>query len=137
MLLSTISVTAIAELTDKEWQAKAVAKYPALGIQGSDLNKRFLAANSERRKTNPNFFVDPKWSLILADELAALSPPAQSNSSARPIFPDLDGKESFFTTATGMGLFCLAAIAVVIALYWKTIKGIVRFACLVWFRLFF
>ncbi len=70
LLLSAFCLTAFAQRTDKEWQAEAIAKYPALGIQGSELNKKFLNAYAERRKTAPDFFSDPKWSMRLADELA-------------------------------------------------------------------
>ena len=70
MLVLTASCQGLGQTSDKEWQAKAVAKYPALGVQGSELNKRFLDAYT-KRKTDPNFLSNPRWPLILADELAA------------------------------------------------------------------
>lgn len=73
-LLSALSLTANAQTTEQQWQAKAVAKYPTLGAQGSDFNKRFVAAYNKRRASTPAFFTDPRWPLILADELAATPP---------------------------------------------------------------
>ena len=52
------------------WQAAAVQKYPELGIPGSAFNKRFVEEVAERRKTTPGFAKDPKWPMLLADELA-------------------------------------------------------------------
>ena len=68
-ILSAFCLTANAQTTAKEWQAKAVEKYPTLSVQGSSFNKRFVEAYTERRKTNPNFFANPKWPLTLADEV--------------------------------------------------------------------
>jgi hypothetical protein len=59
------------QTTEKDWQAQAIAEYPALGVRGSDLNTRFLAASAERRKIDPAFFHDPRWPLILAEALVA------------------------------------------------------------------
>jgi hypothetical protein len=79
---------ASAQTTEKEWQSKAVLKYPALGIEGSELNKRFLEAYTQRRKAQPSFFLDPRWPVILADELnvprLSASTPVPSTSSPRP-----------------------------------------------------
>jgi hypothetical protein len=75
LLLSMLCAVAVAQTTDKQWQAKAVQKYPELGVQGSDFNKRFIDEHNKRRNTSPAFFADPKWPLTLADELAA-TPPA-------------------------------------------------------------
>ena len=67
------------QLTAAQWQAKAIEKYPEIGVQGSELNKHFVEAYTERRKTTPALFKDPKWPLILADELsrAAETPEAK------------------------------------------------------------
>jgi hypothetical protein len=59
-----------AQTTEKEWQAKAMEKYPALGIEGSEFNKRFVAAYNQRRASNPQYFTNPRWPMSLADELA-------------------------------------------------------------------
>ena len=88
LLISAFCFTAVAQMTDKQWQAKAVEKYPALGVQGSELNKRFIDTYTNRRKTNPNFFTNPQWPLILADELAGVSPvTAPETSTTRPAEP--------------------------------------------------
>jgi hypothetical protein len=58
------------ENDSKAWQLKAIAKYPSLGVDGSDFNKRFVAAYSERQKTSPTFFKNSQWPLLLADEIA-------------------------------------------------------------------
>ena len=79
LLISMLCAVAGAQTTDKEWQAKAVQKYPELGVQGSDFNKRFIAEHNKRRNTSPAFFANSKWPLILADELAA-KPPAPTLS---------------------------------------------------------
>jgi hypothetical protein len=81
LLFAALCLTAAAQLTDKQWQAKAVEKYPALGVKGSELNKRFIDAYSNRRKTDPAFFANPQWPLVLADELAIPSPPPSLKAS--------------------------------------------------------
>lgn len=72
-----------AQTTVQEWQAKAVQKYSQLGISGSALNKQFVSAYSKRRETDPAFFENPQWPLLLADELAR---PA-GNSASQPVEP--------------------------------------------------
>jgi len=88
LLAAVLLHPALAQTTDKEWQAKAVSKYPALGVQGSKLNKRFIDAYTQRRKTEPSFFSNPRWPLTLADELAAtpqpVSPAAPSALPPQP-----------------------------------------------------
>jgi TPR repeat protein len=69
-LFALLALASIAMAAEKDWQAKAVEKYPALGVQGSELNKRFVEAAKDRRKTDPNFFANQQWPLILADDLA-------------------------------------------------------------------
>lgn len=84
LVLFAVCTIAAAQTTDKEWQTKAIQKYPALGVQGSDLNKRFVAEHNQRRKASPAFFTNPKWPLILADELAATPPPKPPASDTLP-----------------------------------------------------
>jgi S1-C subfamily serine protease len=78
------------QVTEEDWKRKAVEKYPALGVLGSTSNKRFRDAHEERRKANPNFFANPQWPLILADELAATSsapvrkPPTPRRAEPQP-----------------------------------------------------
>ena len=52
----------------------AVQKYPQLGVKDSAFNKRFLEAHTERQSTAPEFFKNPQWPLMLAEELAEQSP---------------------------------------------------------------
>src|ERR1700759_4451345 len=89
LLLAVFCLTAGAQMTEKQWQAKAVEKYPALGVQGSELNKRFIEAYTIRQKSNPHFFTSPQWPLTLADELAATAPldppPPRPFEPPRPI----------------------------------------------------
>lgn len=84
LLLLMLCAEAFAQTSDKEWQAKTVQKYPELGIQGSDFNKQFVAEYNRRRNTIPAFFANPKWPLILADELAAKPPLRQSSETPSP-----------------------------------------------------
>lgn len=51
-------------------QAAAVRKYPALGVAGSAFNREFVARVQSAREGKPGFFDDPKWPLLLADEVA-------------------------------------------------------------------
>jgi len=71
-------MTASAQTTTKEWQDKATRKYPDLGVQGSELNKRFVKAYTERQKSNPRFFSNPDWPMTLADELAPVEAPVEN-----------------------------------------------------------
>jgi pimeloyl-ACP methyl ester carboxylesterase len=76
------------QTTAPDWQAQAVRKYPDLGIRGSALNQRFVAAVIERRKINPQFFAHPQWPMTLADELAAPANPAPPTSpTPAPLAP--------------------------------------------------
>jgi len=63
-----------AQTADEEWRAKALEAYPDIGKKGSPLNARFVALYNERQKSDPDFFKNPKWPLVLANEVAA--PPA-------------------------------------------------------------
>lgn len=82
--------TAAAQATATNWQVKAIEKYPALGIRGSELNIRFLDAYSARRKTDPAFFDNPQWPLVLADELAA----PISIKAVQPSPPQVDEEQA-------------------------------------------
>lgn len=87
ILFIFVSMMVTAQVTDREWQARAVEKYPALGVPGSELNIRYVEAYRERQKVNPAFFADPKWPLILADELAT---PGQVPDKTVPSIPALN-----------------------------------------------
>ena len=73
-----------AQTTEKQWQAKAIVKYPSLGVGGSPLNKRFVEEYAKRRITNPAFFTKPEWPLLLADELAASGANRPAAAAGRP-----------------------------------------------------
>jgi len=70
-LILAFCITCSAQTTLQEWQVIAVRKYPDLGVNGSAFNKRFVEAYTERHKTDPAFFTNPQWPLLLANELAA------------------------------------------------------------------
>ncbi len=72
--------------TVQDSQRNALKKYPQLAIQGSDLNKRFIAAFQERKRTTPEFFKSPDWPMQLADELSAPAIPP----SLTPVGPSVD-----------------------------------------------
>lgn len=86
LTLCALLLGAHAQTTTQEWQAKAVEKYPELGVQGSALNKQFLDAHARRLKDSPAFFSDPQWPMKLADELATSEPkPAPAARHETPI----------------------------------------------------
>lgn len=68
-----------------DWQAQAVRKYPELGVRGSSFNQQFVAAVTERRRNNPAFFSDPRWPILLADELARKPAVATPSKEAAPM----------------------------------------------------
>lgn len=45
-------------------------RYPDLAVEGSPLNKAFVAEVAQRKQTNPDFFGSPDWPVRLATELA-------------------------------------------------------------------
>lgn len=53
------------------WQAKAVARYPDLAVAGSPFHSQFSARYQELRRTRPEFFTDPRWPLLIAQEIDA------------------------------------------------------------------
>ena len=62
----------------RQFQADAVSKYPELGIEGSDFNKRFRAEYNKRQMSTPTFFNEARWPVILADEVASNASSAQN-----------------------------------------------------------
>ncbi len=71
-----LCTAAPAQTTMEEWKAKAVEKYPDLGVADSPLNQRFVEAYRQRSAKEPEFFKDPRWPMRLADELAGDAPAA-------------------------------------------------------------
>ncbi|MGC3991447.1 MAG: hypothetical protein QM796_17535 [Chthoniobacteraceae bacterium] len=68
--LAQASTPASRVLTVKEAQLEALRRYPALGVSGSRFNGEFLARYKRYQQNNPNYFLDPSWPIILADETA-------------------------------------------------------------------
>ena len=72
VLVGSISV-AFGEGTLAEWQAKALAEFPSLGVPGSAFNSLFLERLKLLRQKNPKVLRDPSWPYRLAQQVA-LSP---------------------------------------------------------------
>ena len=116
-------LSASAQTTTQEWQAKAVQKYPDLGVQGSPLNKRFLEEYNSRRKTAPEFFNTPQWPLALADELAAPAipktpplpppptPPTPPTPPPEPVAPPAPQPEATKQPASNTEFLAMQGIA--------------------------
>ena len=67
---------ASAQTTEEGWRAKALEVYPDIGKKDSPLNAKFVALYNERWKSDPDFFKNPKWPLLLANEVAIPSTPS-------------------------------------------------------------
>jgi hypothetical protein len=78
-LLAVTMLMAHGQTTVEQWQKKAVADYPELGVSGSSLNATFVRKVEAIKRTNPGFFRDPKWPYLVAEEI-----------SKTPIIPGLD-----------------------------------------------
>lgn len=70
---------ATAQTTEEDWQRKAVDDYPELGVQGSELNKKYIQKVQSLRNSDPLFFKNPRWPYILAEEV-----------NVKPIIPGLE-----------------------------------------------
>lgn len=72
-----ISAVGFAQDTGKSSEAEltagdqAIVLYPEVNIEGTALNKAVLAKAAELRKSNPAYFDNPKWPLLLIPEVAA------------------------------------------------------------------
>lgn len=51
----------------EDWQRKAVAKYPSLAVEGSDLNRKFVELVKFHRAVNPGFFNEDDWPMRAAE----------------------------------------------------------------------
>ncbi len=51
-------------------QRAAVLRYPELGRQGSEFNKKFLDRRKEYLASKPEYFKDTSWPMRLAEEIA-------------------------------------------------------------------
>ena len=70
LLAFVFCVTAGAHTSVQEWQAKAVEKYPALGVQDSAFNKAFVAEYERQKQAFPERFREPGWPMRIADVVA-------------------------------------------------------------------
>lgn len=125
LILFALAGSSLGQAASQEWQAKAIRNYPELGVPGSPLNKRFLDAYNERRKTRPHFFDDPKWPLALANEVAVGKFSAVPSGPAQVASPSTNPKvfllPSWATLPALLGnpVFWLAAVLVVLAIALK------------------
>src|SRR5688572_23164724 len=78
-------VTARAQSTVSEWQAKAVEQYPALGIEGSAFNKAFVAEYERRQRTNPESLRAHDWPMLIAVAVDAKLRDSSSTGGANPL----------------------------------------------------
>ncbi len=62
---------ALSESTMPQWQAKALAEFPSLGVPGSAFNSLFLERVKLLRQKNPKVLQDPSWPYRLAQQVAA------------------------------------------------------------------
>ncbi len=69
VLVGSVSV-AFGEGTLAEWQAKALAEFPSLGVPGSAFNSLFLERVKLLRQKNPKVLRDPSWPYRLAQQVA-------------------------------------------------------------------
>ena len=72
LILLTVCASSVrAELSpDPDAQAKALERYPQLGISGSPFNQRFMEKVREARSKNSAVLNDPRWPLFIADTVA-------------------------------------------------------------------
>jgi hypothetical protein len=57
-------------MTVDEAQREALKRYPDLGVQGSKLNVAYVARYKAYQQQRPEFFQNPRWPLLLAEEVA-------------------------------------------------------------------
>lgn len=81
--LIALGTSVIGQQTNQEWQLAAIKKYPDLGVSDSEFNKRFLDAYAKRKTSDPSFFTNAQWPMMLADEIAdphSEAPPKSSSA---------------------------------------------------------
>ena len=52
-------------------QAEAMRRYPAIGVKDSDENQLYLARVADLKSEMPDLMKNPRWPLVVAEELAA------------------------------------------------------------------
>ena len=68
-------------LTAVDYQKLAVQKFPELKDPSSALNRKFIQEVGELKKSNPAYFNNPQWPLLLAQSI---------NEASNPIIPGLN-----------------------------------------------
>jgi len=78
-------------------QAEAAKQFPDLMVKGSALNQKFVALVNERRESNPAFFNQANWPMVLAQEASSPTPEVESDGDQT-----IDQEEQFDTKISGM-----------------------------------
>ena len=78
-------------LTVADWQRIAVQRFPDLKNPISALNKEFVQRVADLKNSNPAYFSNPKWPLLLARSIAAASPTCISGGKPATGSPKADG----------------------------------------------
>jgi hypothetical protein len=65
-------------------RAQAVKTYPALGVQGSPFNIRFVQDYNQTLATNPNFLAQDNWPMLLAGRVEGEIPAAAPVATPPP-----------------------------------------------------
>lgn len=126
LLLSLFCVSLFGQTGEKDWQNKAIQKYPELGVKGSEFNSRFLNAYADRRKTDPNFFASPQWPLILADELA--TPPPVAAPKEIPTEVEQPTESASPSASLPFGIPPIAFVGLVLLVVWVLISKVTKAA---------
>ena len=117
---------ASAEGTPAEWQAKALAEFPSLGVPGSAFNSLFLERVNVLRQKNPKALRDASWPYRLAQQVAASpelarasemldakkqAPQAPANADSSKVPPPQGGVEaSSADKSAPLARLCLHAV---------------------------
>lgn len=56
--------------TEEEARTAALKKHPALGVAGSEFNRKFLGVHARFKTENPELLTVPDWPMVIADEVA-------------------------------------------------------------------
>ena len=84
LLVLALNTYIFAQTTEKEWQAEAVKDFPQLAVQGSPLNKAFLAEVARLKREAPEFFTAmPGWPYHVASQ-------CQEKLKPKGLIPGLD-----------------------------------------------
>lgn len=104
-LVITLCVMLFAAMSYGEnWQRKAVEMYPQLGVSGSPQNIKYWALYKERMRTNPVFFKNPEWPVLLAKESGdqlKIQPTTPTPAPAPPESPEMAAGRKLYTAKCG------------------------------------